>query len=321
MATAKLGYNCHGKAVCRVVKVVREGPKHTLRSIIASVALEGNNDDVFKKGDNSGVIPTDTCKNTIYYLAHQNNFNTIEEFSLIVCRHFLSEYPSIVTGVKVDVEEELWERVLTADSRGRPNQEHNHSFVKPHLFVPFVHATAHRGRGSGRSHGFNYTMTAGIKDLTIAKTTQSSFLGFHQDRFTSLPSEGDRIMSTTIYAAWTFSGHLLDSDRVSRFDFAQVMDSALSIFLDTFSGPADTGAMSDSVQATLYSMGEQLIQRVPEVDNVRIVLPNNHNFPYPLQEKVGIPNKDHEGKTLIFFPTADPFGRIEATVERQRSRL
>jgi len=68
-------------------------------------------------------------------------------------------------------------------------------------------------------------------------------------------------------------------------------------------------------------MGERVLEAVNEINSIHLILPNNHNFPYPMEDKLGIPNKDHQNKTSIFFPTADPFGIIDATVERRRSKL
>lgn len=50
----------------------------------------------YTKGDNSKVVPTDTVKNTIYVLAkrHMDTF-CIEEFALVIARHFVSEYSHV----------------------------------------------------------------------------------------------------------------------------------------------------------------------------------------------------------------------------------
>ena len=53
----------------------------------------------FLTGDNSNVVPTDTCKNTIYCLGKKNSFQSIEQFGIIVARHFMTEYPDIVNKV------------------------------------------------------------------------------------------------------------------------------------------------------------------------------------------------------------------------------
>ncbi len=56
------------------------------------VLLEGDFDDVYKTGNNSRVVPTDTVKNTCYYLADQTKFSAPEEYGIAIGKHFLSTY-------------------------------------------------------------------------------------------------------------------------------------------------------------------------------------------------------------------------------------
>ena len=52
------------------------------------VLLEGDDmESAFLDGDNSKVVPTDTCKNTVYCVANQHEFTSIEEFGVILGKH------------------------------------------------------------------------------------------------------------------------------------------------------------------------------------------------------------------------------------------
>lgn len=91
MSQIKLGFNTHGKGRVRLVKVIRKADgTHDVQQLSVQILLEGDNmEKVFTTGDNSPVVATDTCKNTVYCLAKLHDFNSIEEFGIILCNHFL----------------------------------------------------------------------------------------------------------------------------------------------------------------------------------------------------------------------------------------
>ena len=77
--SVQLCYNSHGKGRVRLVKL-RRNPNglHDLLQMNVEVLLEGDHMTVaFTEGNNSNVVPTDTCKNTIYYLGKTNNFGKL----------------------------------------------------------------------------------------------------------------------------------------------------------------------------------------------------------------------------------------------------
>lgn len=77
--SVKLTYNEHGKGRVRIVKL-RRNPNgvHDVLQMNVEVLLQGDcMETAFTEGDNSLVVPTDTCKNTIYYLGKTNNFGKL----------------------------------------------------------------------------------------------------------------------------------------------------------------------------------------------------------------------------------------------------
>lgn len=86
----------HGKGRVRVLKVTRTPEKHTVIQMEAEVLLEGPAERAYYNGDNSGVLPTDSVKNTVYVLAKKHEFATIEDFAIILAKHFINKHPSIV---------------------------------------------------------------------------------------------------------------------------------------------------------------------------------------------------------------------------------
>jgi urate oxidase len=79
--------------------------------------------------------------------------------------------------------------------------------------------------------------------------------------------------------------------------------------LETF-----TDHYSPSVQNTLYRMGEAILERYPKIQNIHFSLPNRHHIPYDLQ-RFGIENASE-----IFHASAEPYGLIEGTVQREERR-
>lgn len=128
------------------VSVDSESKLQNIISLTVQVLLSGKRlESSFSVGDNSLVVPTDTVKNTVYYLAHQHSLDTIENFGSHIVSHFLATY-SHVDCVHVEIESNGWSRMKTTTKEERnkdfsgsllstqPNashtMEHPHSFVK-----------------------------------------------------------------------------------------------------------------------------------------------------------------------------------------------
>ena len=64
-AMAKLTAHRYGKARVRVLKILRDGPMHTLKDLDVAAYLQGDFESSYTSGDNTKVVATDTIKNTI----------------------------------------------------------------------------------------------------------------------------------------------------------------------------------------------------------------------------------------------------------------
>ena len=64
-----LGGNNYGKSRVRLVKVTRRADRHDICDLTVDVALEGDFAAAHTAGDNSGLLATDTMRNTVYALA------------------------------------------------------------------------------------------------------------------------------------------------------------------------------------------------------------------------------------------------------------
>ena len=58
-------------------------------------------------------------------------------------------------------------------------------------------------------------------------------------------------------------------------------------------------------------MGEAVIEAHPEIERIHLSLPNRHHLPFDVS-RFGV-----EDRGEVFHATTEPFGLIEATVERE----
>jgi urate oxidase len=223
-------FNTYGKARVRLVKVIRHDSYwHDLKQLTVKVLLEGDFESSYSEADNSKVVPTDTCKNIVYVVAHQHSIDSIESFGVSLSEKFLSDYIQIRT-VDLEIVEELWERMTVAKDGheyiDEKKQKHGHSFFKL-PFVKLCHIRASKlGPSSSSSVSTPTTSTttstttttttsnpviskleieSGLRDLVILKTTQSGFEGYPKCRYTTLPETKDRLLGTNVHALWTYT--------------------------------------------------------------------------------------------------------------------
>jgi urate oxidase len=273
--------NNYGKCSVRLAKVTRRPDRHDFKDLTVAVRFEGDFEGAHVEGDNSKILPTDTMKNTVYALASTHALDEIEEFARALVDHFLANNPQ-VSRARVRIAEHLWSRI---DVSGAP---HPHAFVKA---GGGDRTTTVEGTREG------VTVESGVSGLVVLKTTDSAFEGFVKDGFTTLPEASDRIMATAIEAAWTYG----EPDVA----FGLYWRSVRQVLLDVFATH-----QSRSVQHTLYRMGEEVLDRFAEIEEIRLSLPNKHHLPFNLTP-LGLENTN-----AIFVPTEEPFGLIEAVVTR-----
>ena len=282
---AILAQNNYGKSQVRLVKVTRHDDRHDMMEVCVDTSLEGDFDDTHFTGDNAKVLPTDTQKNTVYALARQHTFDSIEAFGLIMGRHFVSSFPKLVTEARINLTESLWRRVTT--SKG----PHPTTFECPGNEVRLAEVIVDYEGAS---------VAGGISDLLLMKTTDSEFWGYLVDKYTTLKETKDRICATSVTAHWVYN-----SDEA---DFQKSYAAIRKAFVDTFAHHH-----SLSVQQTLYAMGSAALEAAPDIAEVRLSLPNRHCLLANL-EPFGLDNPN-----VLFIPTDEPHGNISAGVCREHS--
>src|SRR3984885_8617277 len=115
---AKLGQNSYGKSRVRLSRITRHGDRHEFSEWTVHVMLQGDFESSFTEADNSKVLPTDTMKNTVYFVARNSKAATIEAFATELGDYFLAGKAQ-VSGVMIEIEERAWER-MTIDGAPEP---------------------------------------------------------------------------------------------------------------------------------------------------------------------------------------------------------
>jgi len=114
--------NTYGKGRVRVMRIKKDGPMQEVRELTVKAMLTGDFGAAFTNHDNSKAVSTDTVKNVINIVAHENLGLDSEEFGKAVVARFLDHYPQ-VEQVDVELHEVKWTRMSVG---GKP---HAHSFV------------------------------------------------------------------------------------------------------------------------------------------------------------------------------------------------
>lgn len=279
-----LGDNRYGKAETRLVHVDRDGRQHRVTDLSVSTVLAGELDATHLTGDNSGVLPTDTQKNTVYAFA-RDGVGEPEDFALRLARHFVDSQPTIHRA-RVHIESYRWDAV--ADT--------GHSFARgPGTRTATV---TYDGTYDSTYDGGKAWVVSGVTDLTVLNTTGSQFHGFVVDRYTTLPETTDRILATAVTARWRH-------ESAEPADWAASHARAVEHLVTAFASTP-----SRSLQQTLYAMGRRVLEHEPAIVEARLALPNKHHVLVEL-EPFGLDNPD-----VVYHAADRPYGLIEGTVLR-----
>jgi urate oxidase len=280
--TVKLAENNYGKSRIRLLRVVRQDGRHEIRELTLGISFEGDFESAHTKGDNTKILPTDTMKNTVYVLARQYPIEAVEDFCLHLMEHFLTYNPQ-VSRVGIEAVENLWTRIVIGG--------------KPHASA-FVRGGEEKRTATLSGTREGSTVRSGIADLIVLKTTKSAFEGFMRDPYTTLKEDRNRILSTSIHADWLYES--------GEIEFSQYWHGIRQTMLETFAEHD-----SESLQHTLYAMGEVVLRNFERLREIRLSLPNKH-FNLVDLSPFGMDNP-----AQVFLPTDEPHGLIEATLRKE----
>jgi urate oxidase len=275
----KLGVNQYGKSESRVVRIVRDTPRHEIHDLNVSTSLRGDFDDAHITGDQAAVLPTDTQKNTAFAYAKLHGVSSIEDYALALGRRLLDACPAASTA-QVRVEEYGWDRLG------------DHSFVRRGGAVRTCVVAVGRD---------DAVVLSGISELVVLNSTDSEFRGFLKDEFTTLPEAEDRVLATSLVARWRHT-------TVDGVDWNASHAAVLTTLLETFAG-----TYSRALQETLHAMGCAVLDDQEQIAEIRFSAPNKHHF---LVDFSGFQVDGLTNDGEVFIAADRPYGLIEAQVTR-----
>lgn len=278
----RLGENSYGKNAIQLSKIIRHPAYHEFRQITVNVSLKGDFEEAHTNGDNSKILPTDTQKNTVYALAKEHFKSSVEDFAIYLANHFVSTQPQVAEAT-VEIAEHLYQRIML------DGNEHPHAYIGG---GPEKHTTI------VRKDAASVSVTAGIADLLILKTTDSAFEKYIKDKYTTLKETSDRILATKCTVTWTYDP--LPADYTGQYN------SIRDVLLRTFAGHK-----SLSVQQTLFAMGIAVLESHANVKDIYLEMPNKHHIPFNLEQF------DIKHENEIFMATDEPYGLISGRVTRE----
>lgn len=277
-----LGPHRYGKAETRLVRIVKDRPRHTITDLNVSSALRGAFDAAHLEGDQRNVLPTDTQKNTAYVWAKRMHPDPIEAYGLSLAQHFAGYEP--VEAARVEIERYDWTRVAID---GRP---HDHTFVRTGQEV----RTAAVVVQPEATH-----VVQGFKELIVLKSAGSHFRDFLRDEYTTLEDTDDRIMATSLTARWRLTDPAADTEWDAM--YAGVKAAMLERFANL---------ESYALQQTLWHMARAAMEAYPAIAEVRMVAPNKHHF------LVDFSRFDEDNPQEVFHADDRPYGLIQASAVR-----
>jgi urate oxidase len=277
----KMISNTYGKADVRLMKLTRGSGASNLMEVTVDILLEGDMEAAHISGDNTKVLPTDTMKNMVYALAREHEFETSEEFGLLLAEKLLAAGEQIHRA-QVQMVEREW-RNMELDSGTHP-----HNFIQTGGERQITHIS-HDDAGTD--------IVAGIEDLVILKSAQSGFSNFFKDKYTTLKDTDDRVFATNLESSWAYNS--------ADIDFAASRKKVRMTLLEEFAAHD-----SLSVQHTLYAMGKAVLEKHKEVEDIHIFMPNKHCI------KADLSAFGFDNPNQIYYPIEEPSGIIEAHLSR-----
>lgn len=284
---ATVAENRYGKEGVRLVRV-RRSPLNgnTYDEWNVRVLIEGDFVSSYANGDNSKVLPTDTMKNTVYYVAARTRTTSIEDYAKELVSYLLDNHAQI-SSVNVRVERKAWTNIVTSDNVRHPT---TYTLSGSELQLTTVKRSRHGA----------WSVVSGLNGLKVMKTAKSNFTQFYRDRLTTLADATDRLFGTSVEALWTYedpSNTIIDYDKTRQ----QIRNSIVDVFADH---------ASESVQHTIHAVGTEVLGRIPLINKLHLTMPNIHCLPVDLT-RFGEQNKNE-----IFMPIDDPHGYIQCAMTR-----
>ena len=193
----------------------------------------------YSRGDNTGLIATDSMKNFIQRETMNFEGDALEEYCRFLATKFLARYDQ-VEGLQVTASEVPFD-VAGADvafTPGGPERAQAVLEMNRHDIVD---------------------VASGITGFRLLRTGGSSFYGFVRDEYTTLPDLMNRPLHMWLDVQWQYVS------ATAAFSDGRVAREARRTVRDVFAT-----FECRSIQQMIFTMGSQLLSRLPSLAEVRL---------------------------------------------------
>ncbi len=247
------------------------GRDNTLFALEVDVEVFGNNFlPSYTHGDNSNVVATDSMKNFVLREALTYQGTTYEGFLSSLGHHFLSTYEQM-ESLRLTARELAFVPAQVPQADGGTFGNSSVLYRRSHNDYAFTALDFERD-------GDQVVVTAhrcGRLDLQLFKVTGSSFTHFVRDEYTTL------------------------EDHEQYVPAEQVRDVVQTVFHEF---------VSESIQHLVYEMGQRLLERFPQLQEVSFEGQNRTRDPMALSES--------DKKIKVYSDPFSAFGMIKLTLTR-----
>ena len=238
----------YGKADVTVYRLIRDGSVRPGSGAVFGANVKmltwgGAFWPTYLRGDNTGLIATDSMKNFIQ--AHTFEFTDVglENYCRFIGRRFLDTYPQ-VEGLQ-----------MTAVQLPYAGLEGGVAFIPAGPDQAFARIEMTQERV--------VSAVSGIQGFKLLRLRGSSFQGFVRDQHTTLPDRPSRVLHMWLDMEWSYAN--LDA----AFSDGAVTARVRAIVMDVFKS-----FESASIQQIIHKMGTRIFADIPEIAELRFEASN-----------------------------------------------
>jgi urate oxidase/2-oxo-4-hydroxy-4-carboxy-5-ureidoimidazoline decarboxylase len=192
----------------------------------------------YLRGDNTGLIATDSMKNFIQRETFGFTESGLENYCRFIGRRFLDSYPQ-VEGLQ-----------MTAVQLPYAGLEGGVAFVPAGPDQAFARIEMTQERV--------VSAVSGVQGFKLLRLRGSSFQGFVRDQHTTLPDRPSRVLHMWLDMEWSYA--TLDA----AFSDGAVTRRTRAIVMDVFKS-----FESASIQQIIHKMGTRIFSDIPEISELR----------------------------------------------------
>jgi urate oxidase / 2-oxo-4-hydroxy-4-carboxy-5-ureidoimidazoline decarboxylase len=234
----------------------------------------------YAAGDNTGLIATDSMKNFVQRETLNFTGSDLESYARFLGEKFLATYPQ-AEGIQIEASEIPYAGIPGSRVAFAPSGP-EHAMARLEL----------------QRNGVEFRtveICSGIRGFRLLRLGGSAFTGFVRDQYTTLPEIKNRPLHMWLDLEWIYT------EPEAAFNSGRATARARAMVREVFHG-----FESGSIQEIIYKTGTAMLERIPEIAEVRLEA-NNRTWDTVVEagEQAG-----------VYTEARPPFGCLGLTLRR-----